>query len=181
MEITHLVVGALRQILIEGFRANRSQAQDALLLGQVFQKQSYNNGRLAREFQIGDQVMLNPHSLKLLWNVKGKGQKLLMRYDGPFEIMEKISKVAYRLHMPASYGTYPILNIKHLEAYNVSPPEFGEQPRWELQREDFEILPEYEVDGIIDEKWGRSRNGKHQKIYWVRFMGYAPNFNQWLP
>jgi len=107
------------------------------------------------------------HSLKLLRNVKGKGQKLLLRYDDPFEIMEKISKVAYHLRMPASYGTHPILNIEHLEAYNVSPPKFRERPRRELQREDFEILPEYEVDGIIDEKWGRSRNGKCQKIYRV--------------
>jgi len=83
--------------------------------------------------------------------------------------------------MPTSYGIHPILNIEHLEAYNVSPPKFGEQPRQELQREDFEILPEYEVNEIIDEKWSRSRNGKQQKIYCVRFTGYALNFNQWLP
>ena len=167
--------------MVESFRASRSQAQDALLLGQIFQKRSYNNGRLVKEFQPGDKVMLNPHSLKLLRNIKGRGRKLLMQYDGPFEIMEKISAVAYRLRMPESYGTHPVLNIEHLESYHVSPPEFGERPMKSLGRDDFEALPEYEVDGIIDEKWGRSRNGKRQKLYRVRFTGYSPNFDQWLP
>ena len=74
-----------------------------------------------------------------------------MRYNGPFEIIKKISPVSYQLQMPASYGIHPVLNIAHLEKYCVSPSEFGVQPQKSLNREDFDNLPEYEVERIVAE------------------------------
>lgn len=112
------------------------------------------------EFNVGDKVLINQRKTNLLRSVKGRGNKLLILYDGPFEILEKISKVAYRLRMPASYGMHPVINITHLEPYQDSPEEFGPRPKKSLSREDFEQLPEFEVERIIDEKLGRSRNGE---------------------
>ena len=100
--------------------------QEALQLGQYFQKRAYNRGRLVFEFEEGEKVLINPHLLSLLRTEKGRGRKLLMKYDGPFKIIKKISPVSYRLRMPASYGIHPVLNIAHLEKYQTSPPEFGE-------------------------------------------------------
>ena len=74
-----------------------------------------------------------------------------MKYDGPFEIIKEISPVSYRLRMPASHGIYPVLNIAHLEKYQTSPPEFSDRPQKSLNREDFNDLPEYEVERIIAE------------------------------
>src|SRR6202453_345676 len=54
--------------MTESFNADRHRAQEALMLGQHFQKWAYNQGRLALEFNIGDLVLLNPHSLSLLRN-----------------------------------------------------------------------------------------------------------------
>ena len=48
-----------------------------------------------------------------------------MKYDGPFEIIQKLSAVSYRLQMPQSYGIHPVLNIAHLEKYQPLPTEFG--------------------------------------------------------
>ena len=89
--------------LVEGFNAERTRARDALLLGQVFQKKAYNKGRLNWEFEEGDKVVINRKNLGLLRDEKGRGDKLLARYEGPFEIMKKISAVAYRLRMPGSH------------------------------------------------------------------------------
>ena len=96
-------------------------------------------------------VLINPHSLSLLKSEKGRGRKLLMKYDGPFEIMKKISTVSYRLKMPASYGIHLVLNIAHLEGYQASPPKFSNWPQKSLNREDFDELPEYKVDKIVAE------------------------------
>ena len=74
-----------------------------------------------------------------------------MKYDGPFEIIKKISPISYRLRMPASYGIHPVLNIAHLERYQTSPSEFGKRPQKSLNREDFDDLPEYEVERIVAE------------------------------
>jgi hypothetical protein len=114
--------------MVSGFEAERRRAQDALILGQVFQKRAYNEGRLDIEFEEGDKVVLNAHSLRLLRQEKGRGQKLLMRYDGPFEIIQKVSPVAYRIWLPASYGIHPVINIAHLEKYEVSPEKYGTRP-----------------------------------------------------
>ena len=83
-----------------------------------------------------------------------------MKYDGPFEIIKKISPVSYWLRMPASYGIYPVLNIAHLEKYQTSLPEFGEWPQKSLNQKDFNDLPEYKVERIIAEHRKKGRNGK---------------------
>ena len=46
----------------EAFHAARHWAQEALMLGQHFQRRSYNKEQLSSEFQEGDLVLLNPHS-----------------------------------------------------------------------------------------------------------------------
>jgi hypothetical protein len=135
---------------------------------------------LTTEFNEGDLVLLNPHSLALLKTEKGRSRKLLMKYDGPFKIIKKLSPVSYRLRMPASYGMHPVLNIVHLEKYQQSPPEFGERPTKSLQREDFEALPEFEVEEIVAERQQKARNGRHIIQYLTCFKGYSPEDNEWL-
>jgi hypothetical protein len=103
-----------------------------------------------------------------------------MKYDGPFEIMKKISAVSYRLKMPASYGIHPVLNIAHLEKYQSSPPEFGDRPQKSLNREDFDELPEYEVDKIIAERRKKGRNGRRVLQYLTRFKEYSEEYDEWL-
>ena len=103
-----------------------------------------------------------------------------MKYDGPFEIIKKISPVSYQLRMPASYGIHPVLNIAHLEKYQTSPPEFSERPQKSLNREDFDDLLEYEVERIVAECRKKGRNGKQILQYLTRFKGYSEEFNEWL-
>jgi len=45
--------------LVKGFIVERLRARYALLLGQVFQKKSYNKGRLNWDFKERDKVMIN--------------------------------------------------------------------------------------------------------------------------
>jgi len=54
--------------MTEAFSTKCHHTQETLMLGQHFQKQPYNKGRLALEFDKGDLVLLNPHSLSLLRN-----------------------------------------------------------------------------------------------------------------
>lgn len=167
--------------MVEMFQAERQRAQEALMLGQQFQKRAYNRGRLTTEFKVGDLVLFNPHSLSLLKDVRGRGRKLLMKYDGPFEVIRKISPVSYQLRLPASYGMHPILNIAHLERYEQSPPEFGkDRPTKSLNRDDFEILEEFEVERIVSERYKKGRNGRRIIQYLTRFKGYDSSADEWL-
>ena len=70
--------------MTEEFEAECRKAQDALLLGQVFQRKNYNKDRLTWEFQEGDKVVINRKHLGLLRSEKGRGDKFLTKYEGPF-------------------------------------------------------------------------------------------------
>ena len=165
--------------LVEGFTAERTKARDTLALGQIFQKKAYNKGRLNWEFKEGDKVVINRRNLGLIRDEKGRGDKFLARYEGPFEIIKKISAVAYRLRMPGSYSIHPVLNIEHLEKYKESPSEFGERPQLKTNRLDFDALPEYEVDRIVAERTRKGRNGRKIPIYHLRYTNYGPESDTW--
>ena len=51
------------------------------------------------EFQVGDQVFMRISPWKGVLRFGKKG-KLSPRYMGPYEIVERIGKVAYRLRLP---------------------------------------------------------------------------------
>ena len=82
--------------------------------------------------------------------------------------------------MPASYGIHPVLNIAHFEKYQTSPPEFGARPQKSLNWEDFDELPEYEVDKIVAEHRKKGRSGRQVLQYLTRFKGYSEEYDEWL-
>ncbi len=166
--------------MVEQFEAKRTRAKEALTLSRAFQERNYNKGRLLTEFKEGDFVLLNPHTLELLKNEKGCGKKLLMRYDGPFEVIRKLSPVTYQLRLPASYRMHPIINIAHLEKYQPSTPDLGTRPTRDLNRSDFEELPEVEVEKILNKRMFKAP-GKHRRVkkFRVRFKGLPASEDEW--
>ncbi|EUC56265.1 Ty3/Gypsy polyprotein/retrotransposon, putative [Rhizoctonia solani AG-3 Rhs1AP] len=161
----------------ESIEAVCSQAQDALRIAQSWQEHYYNQGRHYLEFEPGDKVLINPHSLSLL-KEKGKGVKLRMKFDGPFEVSQRVSSVSYRLKLPSSYKMHPVINLAHLKPYKTDKTGL-DRPKKHLNRKDFNESPEYEVEAILDEKWVK-RKHRRVKLYYVSFVGYTPEHNLWL-
>ncbi|GJT24932.1 hypothetical protein Tco_0894869 [Tanacetum coccineum] len=79
------------------------------------QKSYANNRRKSLEFEVGDQVLLKVSPWKGVVHF-GKNGKLSPRYVGPFEILEKIGPIAYRLRLPQSlssvHETFHVSNLK---------------------------------------------------------------------
>ncbi|GKA93210.1 hypothetical protein Tco_0815196 [Tanacetum coccineum] len=63
------------------------------------QKSCADNRRKPLEFEVGDRVMLKVSPWKGVIRFGKKG-KLAPRYVGPFEILERVGPVAYRLRLP---------------------------------------------------------------------------------
>ena len=148
-------------------------------MAQDYQKKFYNEGRRDFEFQEGDMVLINLHSMHLLRSFKGRGQKLLPRFDGPYEIAEKVSKVAYRLRLPASYRGHPVINIAHLKLYTKAQDQSISRPTLAPLRKSFDELQEFEVEQILNSKLVRGPKGRHIRKYKVHWKGYKPKYDTW--
>ena len=84
------------QQFVEDITAVRLAAKDVLKLAQLRFEDSYNKNHIFVPYEPGDKVLVNIHSLNLPES-KGPGAKFSRRYDGPFEITERVSPVAYRI------------------------------------------------------------------------------------
>ena len=104
------------QQFIEDLTAIRLVAKDVLKLAQLQFENSYNKNHIFVSYEPGDKVLINIHSLQLP-ELKGPGTKFTRQYNGPFEVTEQVSPVAYRIQLPHSYGIHPVLSIAHLEPF----------------------------------------------------------------
>ncbi|GKB98980.1 putative nucleotidyltransferase, ribonuclease H [Tanacetum coccineum] len=79
------------------------------------QKSYADNRRKPLEIEVGDRVMLKVSPWKGVIRFGKKG-KLAPRYVGPFEILERIGPVAYRLRLPEElsgvHDTFHVSNLK---------------------------------------------------------------------
>ncbi|GKD98816.1 hypothetical protein Tco_1382713 [Tanacetum coccineum] len=79
------------------------------------QKSYVGNRRKPLEFEVGDHVLLKVSPCKGVMHFGKKG-KFALRYVGPFEILERISPVAYRLRLPKElseeHDTFQVSNLK---------------------------------------------------------------------
>jgi hypothetical protein len=81
-------------------------------------QESYaNKRRRPLQFEVGDHVYLKVSPMKGMKRFGVKG-KLSPRYIGPFPILEKCGKVAYKLVLPPSLaGVHDIFHVSQLKKY----------------------------------------------------------------
>ena len=73
------------------------------------------------EFEVGDHVFLKVMPKRGVVRF-GRHRKLLPRFIGPFEILERIGSVAYRLALPPSMlGVHEVFHVSMLRKYTPDP------------------------------------------------------------
>ena len=125
------------------------KVRDNLQTARSRQKSYADLKRKPLDFQVGDRVLLKVSPWKGVIRFGKKG-KLAPRYVGPFKIVERIGKVAYRLELPPELGnvhpTFHVSNLKRcLADENLHIPldeirvdktqKFGEKPVEIMERE----------------------------------------------
>ena len=73
-----------------------------------------------REFSVGDHVYLRVKAKKISLKL-GSCAKLSPRYCGPFDMLERIGPIAYRLAFPASTRVRNVFHVSLLKK-NVHDP-----------------------------------------------------------
>ena len=98
-----------------------SLIRQRLLTAQSLQKSYADVRRRPLEFEIGDHVFLKVMPKRGVVRF-GKRGKLSPRFIEPFEILERISSVAYRLALPPSMtGVHEVFHVSMLLKYTPDP------------------------------------------------------------
>ena len=85
--------------------------RERLLVAQSRQKSYADIRRRDLEFEIGSMVFIRVAPMKGVMRF-GKNEKLSPRYVGPFEILERVGPVAYKLALPPALSG--IHNVFHI-------------------------------------------------------------------
>ena len=85
------------------------------------QKSYANVRRRDLKFEVGDKVFLKVAPMKGVLRSGRKG-KLSPRFIGPFEILERVGQVAYRLALPPVLsGVHNVFHVSMLRLYISDP------------------------------------------------------------
>ena len=152
---------------LEKLQELREKLQKAWRKASESQAKHYNKRHEPIQFRKGQFVALSTRNLRL----KSPSRKLAPNFLGPFRVLDKVGKQAYRLALPEQYS----------RLHNVFPISLLQE--WH-QRNDSETLPmpeledddEWEVEEVRGEK--KFQNELH---YLVKWKGWPSEYNQWVP
>ncbi|KAL5572944.1 hypothetical protein UlMin_022541 [Ulmus minor] len=99
------------------------------------QKSYADKRRRPLEFQVGDSVFLKISPFKGIIQF-GKRGKLNPRYIGPYEILERVGKVAYRLALPPNLASvHNVFHVSMLKKYVPDKSHVLEQEPIEIHED----------------------------------------------
>ncbi|GKB21546.1 putative reverse transcriptase domain-containing protein [Tanacetum coccineum] len=142
--------------------------------------------RKPMEFEVRDRVMLKVSPWKGVVRF-GKRGKLHPRYVGPFKVMAKVGKVAYRLELPQDFQVHHTFHVSNLKKCYADKPsviplegihvdnklQFVEVPveimEWEIKRLKRSRIP------LVKVRWNSKRG---PKFTWEREYSFKQKYPQ---
>ena len=177
LQLLHSVTDSYNESVVSfltRLQGDFDRAQQQLRKARDQMQQQADQHRRQVEFQVGDEVLLSTRNIRF----RNCPQKLQRRFVGPFQIIQKISRAAYKLKLPDAWSMHPIFHISLLKPWREST--------WscpvDLQPEDIELpaKPTYEVERIL--RWRRVQIGRRKiREFLVTWHGYPLEEAMWIP
>jgi hypothetical protein len=142
------------------------QANNSLARVHQRMKKFADAKRWPLEFSVGDKVILKLPTKVLMKFRRGVIHKgLISKYDGPFEVVKRVSKVAYRLKLPERLKVHPTFHVSLRKSHHE---DVEEPARNKPKRAPPNVQKEFEqtVEKILDHK----REGQHKKNWRNYFL-----------
>jgi hypothetical protein len=144
-----------------------TQIKQNLKVAQNRQKSYADRKRTPREFKTGDHVYLRVRPRKSSLRM-GACAKLAPRYCGPFEVLDRVGPVAYRLALPPTVKAHNVFHVSLLKRYVHDSNHIIDWSVIQVEPEG-EFLPEPQC--ILDRKETplRNRTIAQVKVQWKHF------------
>ncbi|KAJ3686553.1 hypothetical protein LUZ61_015717 [Rhynchospora tenuis] len=148
-ELPSVKVGNENSDVITGEGGRREQTLELLKFhlkrAQEKMKKQADKKRVARSFKVGDWVYMKLQPYRQV-SVSGQAHsKLNPKFYGPYEIIEKVGEVAYKLNLPLGSSIHPVIHVSQLKikhgsgvSVNAQLPVVG--PDGELRIEPQKLL-----------------------------------------
>src|SRR5690349_20952584 len=150
---------------------------DALVLAKANQERNANKSRRDVQFEVNDQALLSSSHINLASQAKRPSKKLQHRFIGPYQIIQKISPVAYKLAIPDTLKIHPVFHVSILRPYtdpdSITHRSPSSPPPAPISIQDHD---EFEVERILDHR----KQHNHQE-YLVKWVGYPDHDASWEP
>lgn len=167
--------------LIRLIDLNVSEAKDNLLLAKTIQAFHANQRRGPEEhFKKGDKVMLATLHCRQEYKHRSEKRvaKFFPRFDGPYSVTNSHPESSsYTLDMSNS-EVYPVFHASELKRYHPNDPVA--YPSRELERPGPILTPDGLEEFLVQEIIDSRRRGRGWQ-YLVRWAGYGPEHDLWLP
>lgn len=158
-------------------RAELHRARESLAQAQARQAKYANLKRRDFSFRVGDQVWLAASHLRLPTAENAK-RKLQPRFYGPYKIVKVVTPVAYQLDLPKTLKIHPVIHISHLKANADGSQDFPSRPGYKPPPPP-QVLDHEEYFHI--EAFRKHRTVNRQVQFYVKWLGYGEDENQWIP
>lgn len=99
-----------------------AEIREGLLHAQKVMKQHYDEHHRHLEFAVGDWVWLRLHQHLAAAIVDKSAAKLAPKYYGPFQVVERIGPLAYRLALPPRLRIHLVFHVVFLKPFQGQPP-----------------------------------------------------------
>ncbi|XP_074297466.1 uncharacterized protein LOC141628193 [Silene latifolia] len=159
---------ATREECIKVLQFHLKRAQDRM-------KVQSNKGRTDKKFNVGELVYIKLQPYKQMSVVYRSCAKLSPRYFGPFQIMQRIGEVAYKLQLPETSKIHPIFHISQLRKHEGPPPESISIP----EVDNLQQLVAEPV-AILGRKLAREGNGAKVHLL-IQWSNSGPDDATWEP
>ena len=159
----------------------QNEARDCLALAKLAMKIYYDKKHMPLLMNPGDKAFLQ---LKQGYRIQGiKPDKFSMERVGPFEIIRRVSPLAYELKLPSAMKIHPVVSVTHLEPAPHGDDPFNrpkDDPPPPVEETDLnDEWRGFRIETLIDRRLRRYGRGKKIIEYLVKWKGYGPEFNEW--
>ena len=138
-------------------------------------KETTDNSRRDQEFNVGDWVLVKLRPHRQTSAAGAPYSKLAKRYYGPFQIIARLGKVAYKLQFPDHSKIHPVFHVSLLKAY-IAATDSNRSA--ELPPEDVNNQPIVKPLTIVASKIVPSDFGPRRMVL-VQWVGLTPEDASW--
>ena len=137
-----------------------------------------DKGRRPLSFQEGDLVLIkfSPEQFK---GLRQKDSRLIRRYEGPFKVLKRIGRAAYKIQLPETIKCHPVLHVSRLKPFHE---DSAEPTRSKPTRAILSLQPQKkvlkEVEQVLADRVVRKRN-RLRREYLVKWKNLGDEEISW--